>query len=69
MRKNKTIAELWDLWDGVNLKCTVRRLLDDRLFLMWEEVFQLATYISFEDSDDALIWKFNSNGLYSTVFI
>ena len=33
---------------------------------MWEEVFQLATTISFEDSDDALIWKFNSNGLYST---
>jgi len=61
--KNKTIAELWD---GVNLKCTFRRLVDDRLFLMWEEVFQLATTISFEDSDDALIWKFNSNGLYST---
>jgi len=32
-------------------------------FLMWEEVFQLATTISFEDSDDALIWKFNSNGV------
>lgn len=32
---------------------------------MWEEVVQLASTVSLDDSDGALIWKFSSNGVYS----
>jgi hypothetical protein len=35
------------------------------LILMWEEVVQLASTVSLDDSDGALIWKFSSNGVYS----
>jgi hypothetical protein len=32
---------------------------------MWDEVVQLASTVSLDDSDGALIWKFSSNGVYS----
>lgn len=35
------------------------------LILMWDEVVQLASTVSLDDSDGALIWKFSSNGVYS----
>jgi hypothetical protein len=64
--KNKTIAKLWD---GENLKCTFRRIVHDRLLLMWEEVFQLASTLSLNDSENALIWKLSSNGVYSVQYL
>jgi hypothetical protein len=29
------------LWGGVNLKCTFRRCVDNRLFNMWEEIMEM----------------------------
>lgn len=40
-----------DLWDGVNLKCTFRRCVDDRLLEMWNEVCQLASTIVFNEEE------------------
>lgn len=54
------------LWDGHNLKCTFRRTVDARLGRMWLEVVQLASTITFSDDDDAMIWKFSSEGLYTS---
>jgi hypothetical protein len=61
--QNKSIA---DLWDGVNLRCTCRRGVDMRLFLMGEELVNLVSTIEFSGEDDALIWQHNSSGLYSS---
>lgn len=46
---------VFNLWDGVDLKCTFRRGVADRLMLLWQEVLQLASTISFSDEEDSLI--------------
>jgi hypothetical protein len=61
--KSGTIAELWD---GCNLKCTFRRIVNERLGRIWPEIVQLASTISFSDEEDAMVWKFISNGIYSS---
>jgi len=59
--KSRTVASLWD---GENLKCTFRRCVDNRLMNLWLEVVQLASTTVFSNDEDALIWRFNSNGVY-----
>jgi hypothetical protein len=61
--KSGTVAELWD---GVNLKCTFRRGVDQRLMNKWLEIVQLASTICFSEEEDSLIWQFNSKGIYSS---
>ena len=61
--QNKTIA---DTWDDTDPKCTFRRTFDVALEEQWLEICQLASTIVFTSEDDALIWQFNSNGIYST---
>jgi hypothetical protein len=61
--KSSTIA---DLWDGCNLKCTFRRAVNKRLGRFWLEIVQLASTIKFSDEENAMIWKFTSNGIYSS---
>jgi hypothetical protein len=61
--KSGTVA---DLWDGSVLKCTFRRGFDQRLMNLWLEIVQLASTISFTEDEDALVWQFNSNGIYSS---
>jgi hypothetical protein len=51
--------------DDVNLKFTFRRIVDRNLINQWEEVVQIATNIQFSEEDDALVWQFNSSGIYS----
>lgn len=52
--------------DGTELKCTFRRGFDQRLMNLWLEIIQLASTISFTNDEDALIWQFSSNGIYSS---
>jgi hypothetical protein len=54
-----------DAWDGVDLKFIFRRTVDIRLIQQWYEVMQIASNISFKDEEDAIIWNFNSKGIYS----
>jgi hypothetical protein len=61
--KTSTIA---DLWDGRDLKCTFRRTVNSRLGRTWQEIVQIASTIVFSEEEDALIWKFSSNGIYSS---
>jgi hypothetical protein len=46
--QNRSIAELWD---GVDLKCTFRRCVDNRLFSMWEEIVAIASSICLTDDE------------------
>jgi hypothetical protein len=63
---NEKTCTIEELWDGVNLKCTLRRTVDDRLERMWLEVMQIASTIIFSDEEDSMIWQFSSNGVYSS---
>jgi hypothetical protein len=49
----------------VNLKFTFRRTVDRNLMNQWDEVVQIANSIQFSEEEDALIWQFNSSGVYS----
>jgi hypothetical protein len=63
---NEKTSSIADLWDGKNLKCTFRRSVDNRTYRTWLEIVQLASTISFSDEEDTLIWKFTSNGVYTS---
>jgi hypothetical protein len=45
---NEKAGTVADLWDGVELKCTFRRTIDNRLSRMWLEVLQLAYHFLFK---------------------
>jgi len=61
MKKKRTVASLWD---GESLKCTFRRMGDENMLELWNEVCQIASTINFSDEEDSLVWQF-SNGTYS----
>jgi hypothetical protein len=54
-----------DAWDGINLKFSFRRTIDNRIMTQWMEVVQIASSIEFLEEDDVMIWQFNSKGRYS----
>jgi hypothetical protein len=62
-QQTKTIEELWD---GSQLRCTFRRTFTAELLVQWQEILVIASTISFTDSEDQLIWQFESNGVYSS---
>lgn len=63
---NEQSHTVYDLWDGVDLKCTFRREVDDRLMQLWHEILQLASTIVFSNEEGSLIWTFNSSCIYSS---
>jgi len=62
--KNKSVASLWD---GVNLKCTFRRMGDHNMLELWDEVCQIASTISFSEEEDTMMWQFSSKGVYNVL--
>jgi hypothetical protein len=63
---NEKTGTIADLWDGNELKCTFRRTVDNRMGRVWLEIVQLASTIVFSDHEDEMIWKFSSNGVYTS---
>jgi hypothetical protein len=63
---NEKTSTIEDLWDGNNLKCTFRKTVNERLGRIWLEVVQLASTIRVSEEEDALIWSFSSNGVYTS---
>jgi hypothetical protein len=37
-----------------------------KAFLMWEELVSLVSTIEFDREEDALVWQFQSSGIYSS---
>lgn len=61
---NEQMITIPDLWDVSNLKCTFRKLVDNRLMSQWLEVEQLAATIVY--SEDSMVWLFQSSGVHSS---
>jgi hypothetical protein len=62
---NEQNHTIFYLWNGVSLKVTFRRYFDHRLMLQWYEIIQIAQTLHLDDEDDALIWMWEANGIYS----
>jgi hypothetical protein len=60
--QNISIAEVWD---GRNLKLTFRRCVDHQLMQRWYDLKSIVESIQFDGTEDSLIWKFESKGVYS----
>jgi hypothetical protein len=55
-----------NIWGGSQLKLTFRRNFNYALMHLWYELEAIANNISFYGSLDALIWKYENTGVYST---
>jgi hypothetical protein len=64
VNEKNTVASLWD---GVNLKCTFRRMGDHNMLELWDEVCQIASTISFSEEEDTMMWQFSSKGVYNVL--
>ena len=60
--KNLSVAEAWD---RSQLRITFRRCFDDRRMMLWYEVTQIASSLQLNNEEAAVLWKFNSKGVYS----
>ena len=61
--QGKTVQSVWD---GTSLKLTFRRNFSPRLMQLWYELREVAASISFSTDADALVWQYESKGVYST---
>jgi hypothetical protein len=61
--QGKTIHQVWD---GTHLKLTFRRNFSTSLMQQWYELENVASSISFNNDIDALIWQYESGGVYSS---
>jgi hypothetical protein len=62
---NEQECTIKEAWDGVNLKFTFRRTVNVRVMNLWHELVQIASSISFNEEEDAIVWQYNSSGKYS----
>jgi hypothetical protein len=52
-----------------HLKITFRRCFQHILMLQWYEILEIARTTHYFDEKDALLWKFESNGIFSVKFM
>lgn len=51
--KNHLVA---DLWDDNMLKCTFRRMGDQNMLDLWEEICEIAFTITYSNEEDSLVY-------------
>jgi hypothetical protein len=54
-----------EAWDGLHLRFTFKRTVDNRTLNLWHEVMQVASSIQYSEEEDVIIWQFASSGKYS----
>jgi hypothetical protein len=59
---NEHKKSIVELWDGVNLKCTFRRSVDQNLMQRWYDLRSIAESLHLSVEEDADIWRFDSKG-------
>lgn len=63
---NEHNVPIADVWDGEHLMITFRRCFDKKkLLLLWYDLVSIVQSISLNNEEDAIIWKLESNGVYS----
>ena len=53
------------MWDGVQLKLSFRRCFSQQLLLQWYDLVHIAESLQLNNEPDAVLWKFDSKGVYS----
>ena len=63
---NQMGGRLAYIWDGQQVKLTFRRTFDDNMLEKWFELEEIVKSVVYKPGGDALVWVYNSNGIYST---
>jgi hypothetical protein len=61
-QKSATIAKLWD---GRQLKVTLRRCFSNKLLLEWYEIMKIAQTLNLSGEEDSVVWQYEASGVYS----
>jgi hypothetical protein len=64
-RVNEQTCTIADLWDGEHCNVTFRMCFDHRLMLQWYKIIHIAETLQLVEENDALIWMWEPNGIYS----
>jgi hypothetical protein len=54
-----------DIWVDGELRLTFRRTFDERMMVSWHEVEAVVEDLVLSEESDALVWGYNSSGIYS----
>jgi hypothetical protein len=61
---NEKGATISNVWDGVNLKLTFRRVLSTQVMELWNELCAIAESIVLSTYKDQVIWVFGFNNSF-----
>jgi hypothetical protein len=62
---NEHGKDICEVWDGGNLRFTFKRIVDHVVMNQWHELLGIAGTLNLGDEEDAIIWQYNSSGIYS----
>jgi hypothetical protein len=56
-----------EVWDGSEVKRSLRRNFSEARLQKWAELVEIVSSIRYNDDDgDALVWQYESKGVYSS---
>jgi hypothetical protein len=64
--RNEKIIVLVHTWVDGELRLTFRRNFDEEMMQAWYDLEATVENIVLNDSSDALVWSYNSSGVYSS---
>lgn len=63
---NEQNITVHEAWDGTQIRCTFRRNFTAEMLEQWRELEAIADSICFTEIEDAVVWKYECNGIYSS---
>jgi len=54
------------VWDGSEVKLSFRRTFSEAMLIRWYELVEIVSGVNFEDDSDALVWQYDSKGIYTS---
>ena len=63
---NQTGVTLASVWDGAEIKLNFRRTFSEAMLERWYELEAVVMDVHYSEEGDALVWQYDSKGLYTT---
>jgi hypothetical protein len=63
---NQQTQNVRDLWDGQQIRGTIRRTFTDEMMVQWQELLVIPSTINFSEDEDQPICQYETNGIYSS---
>ena len=63
---NQIGVTLASVWDGAEIKLNFRRTFSEAMLERWYELEAVVMDVHYSEDGDALVWQYDSKGLYTT---